>query len=279
MFFNYDSYGIVAIAFIVTGILIQSLYKSNALPNDSLVNTNSSLDSISKLDSNIQLDQLPNHSFVDASIQTANIQVEASIQTANTYVNTGMQTSSRMWLESIRNWITEILGSGTSNPNPQATGQYVDIGVQTNATSMWDTVKQWFLDVCSVRGSELSSMGHNKVAKWRNKLDDIQEVSLQDSESPLTTFRFGTDSPLQNLVDPNDSASNISEVVSESSLHVPSNSVYDIYNQEFFYESLNNVSNHIDYNYVINGATHTVLVIADKILTVDPNIIVNPFIC
>lgn len=47
-----------------------------------------------------------------------------------------MQTSARMWLESIRNWITEILGT-----NPQG-GQYVDVGVQTNAPSIWTTVKQ-----------------------------------------------------------------------------------------------------------------------------------------
>lgn len=184
-----------------------------------------------------------------------------------------MQTSSRMWLESIRNWITEIWGS----PNPQ----YVDVGVQTNAPSLWGSVKQWFLEVCSVRSSELSSMGENKVNKWRNNLEAIQEASIFDSESPLTIIRFGTDSPLQQLVNPDDSASNVSEIISESSLHVPSNSVYDIniYNQKFLYESLNNVSNYIDYNHVINGINHTVLVIGDKLLTVDPNIVINPFIC
>lgn len=56
-----------------------------------------------------------------------------------------------MWLESIRNWITEILGT---TPNPNSNPNYVDVGVQTNATSTWETVKQWFFEVCSVRGSE-----------------------------------------------------------------------------------------------------------------------------
>jgi hypothetical protein len=131
MFFNYVSFEIDAIAFVISGIFIHYFYNSkSALPNDSLVNTNSSINSISKLDSNIQLDNLPNHSYVDASVQTVNIQVEAGVQAANTYVNTGMQTSARMWLESIRNWITEILGI----PNPQ----YVDVGVQTNAPSLWN---------------------------------------------------------------------------------------------------------------------------------------------
>ena len=99
---------------------------------------------------------------------------------------------------------------------------YVDVGVQTNAISTWDTVKQWFLDVFSIRSSELSSMGHNQVDKWRTGLDPIQSVDLKDSESPLTILRFGTDSSLQNLVVPDDSASQISEVVSEA------DKIYDI---------------------------------------------------
>jgi hypothetical protein len=51
-------------------------------------------------------------------------------------------------------------------------------------------------------------------------------VSLQDSENTISP-RI-SNSTLHNLVDPNDSASNISEVISESSLQIPSNSVYDI---------------------------------------------------
>jgi hypothetical protein len=47
-------------------------------------------------------------------------------------------------------------------------------------------------------------------------------VDLKDSESPLTILRFGTDSSLQNLVVPDDSASQISEVVSEA------DKIYDI---------------------------------------------------
>lgn len=100
-----------------------------------------------------------------------------------------MQTSSRMWLESIKNWINQILGDShnTTNPNPQ----YVDVGVQTNDPSMWTTIKQWFLEVCRVRSSELSSKGQNKVSKWRNKLDSNQSIDLHDSESSLTTYKFG----------------------------------------------------------------------------------------
>jgi hypothetical protein len=165
MFFNYDLFEIVAIAFVVSGIFTTySFYNNSAsINNESLVNTLYN----SELSNNFTTTSTQ---LIDVGVQTeTNIQVEASIQAVNTYVNTGMQTSFRMWLESIRNWITEILDT-TTNP------QYKDVGVQTDAPSLWATVKQWFLDVCSVRSSELSSLSHNKVNKWRNKLDSVQDV-------------------------------------------------------------------------------------------------------
>jgi hypothetical protein len=74
-------------------------------------------------------------------------------------------------------------------------------------------------------------MGYNKVAKWRNKLDSDQSVDLHNSDSSLTTLKFGSDSELQNLVDPNDSASQISEVVSNSAPNINSSiRVYDMNN-------------------------------------------------
>lgn len=232
MFFNYDSFELFAVAFVVSGIFICSFYNSSTagpINNESLINTNSSLDSLSKLDSNIHNLPTASHNYADASIQTLNIQVEAGVQSANTYVNTGMQTSPRMWLESVKIWINDILG-GTPNPNPQ----YIDVGVQTNAPSLWGTVKQWFLEVCSIRGSDLTSMGYNKVTKWRNKLDSTQSVDLHDSESPLTNIGFETESTLQQLVAPDDSASNISEVISLSNLQevvsVSNVRIYDMNN-------------------------------------------------
>ena len=136
MLFNNDSMVVVS-AILVLGVFSYTFYNNifttvpnnpiinNGLNNESLINTNSSLDPLNELSSNLQ--------YVEASVQTANINVEASVQTANTYVNTGMQTSARMWLESIRNWITEILGTTSNTP---ATGQYVDVGVQTNTISL-----------------------------------------------------------------------------------------------------------------------------------------------
>lgn len=70
---------------------------------------------------------------------------------------------------------------------------YVDAAVQTNIPgSLWGTIKQWFLEVFSIRGSELSSIGNNKVDNWRTNLDSVQSVSLHNSESPLTPVASNT---------------------------------------------------------------------------------------
>jgi len=144
MLFNNDSILVVgSIIFIVAGIFIS--YKYNEFyvtgnKNESLVNT------LPKLYSDLQLAKLPSHSYTDVAVQASNINVEAGVQTANQYVNTGMQTSARMWLESLRNWIEDILSS-----SPQVSGQYVDVGVKTNNISTYQTVKNGFLEVCSIR--------------------------------------------------------------------------------------------------------------------------------
>jgi len=108
---------------------------------------------------------------------------------------------------------------GPNNPN------YVDVGVQTNVPgSLWGTIKQWFLDILSVRDSEFSSIGINKVENWKTNLDFIQSVDLHNSESLLSPQSNNT--YLEKLVDPNDSASNIGEVVFNVSA-VSTNDVID----------------------------------------------------
>jgi len=82
-------------------------------------------------------------------------------------------------------------------------------------------------------------MGYNKVDKWRNDLDTKQSVDLHDSDSPLTTNAFGSpnNSTLDQLIDPNDSASQISEVISESSLQ--NVRVYDMNNSKDVLDLMN----------------------------------------
>jgi len=111
-------------------------------------------------------------------------------------------------------------------------------------------------------------MGYKKVAKWRNNLDSDQSVDLHNSDSSLTTLKFGSDSELQNLVDPNDSASNISEVVSESNLQNLVDRVYDVTDPERLKNLLDDPSVYSYFDIIDN--THYIM--SDVILTVDPSI-------
>jgi hypothetical protein len=187
---------------------------------------------------------------------------------ASTHVNTGVQTSARMWLQTVKNWIDEILSTTHANPN------YVDVGVQASPVleqaSRWQSFKDWVLDCFSMRSSEYSSIGMRRVVKWRNKLDPNQSVDLHDSESPLTTLNFETESKLQNLVDPNDSASQVSEVISESALQTTSNIVgaYDInYLHELEFLNANETV-----NLQIIDNIHYAVLTGNHLLTVDPSI-------
>lgn len=138
---------------------------------------------------------------------------------------------------------------------------------------MWTTVKQWFLEVCSVRSSELSSMALGKVTKWRNNLDSIQSVNLHDSESPLDSTSALTNSSLQQLVNPDDSASQITEIVSESNLQTGSNIVYDITDKTVYNQIMENPAVY-EYFDIVDRIHY---VVGDTLLTVDPSIF-NSFI-
>jgi len=75
------------------------------------------------------------------------------------------------------------------------------------------------------------SLGEKKISKWMDKLDSIQSVTHHDSDFSLTTRSDITDNTLQQLVAPDDSASQISEVISESDLqNVVATRVYDMNN-------------------------------------------------
>jgi len=276
MFFNYDLFEIVAITFVVSGIFLYN-YTTTATLNsgNSLVNTLSNSESSNNLATTSQL--------IDVEVQT---EVIIPVESATTYVNTGMQTSARIWLESIKNWINEILSGGSPAISSHSGPGYVDVGVQTNdpTLSFWGQVKQWFLEVYSVRDSELSSIGENRINNWINKLDSVQEVSLHDSESSLTQFSLETDSPLQQLVNPDDSVSNISEVISESNLQI----VNEVLSEAVIPYNINDVEtyNHLlvlpDAKYstvLIDGVQQSFIILGDAILAINPAVMnLNLFI-
>jgi len=141
MFFNYDSFEIVTIALVISGIMIYSFYSSSFSftaqnNNESLVLTNSSLNSISNLDSNIQSDNIPFLVNVQAKVDTAHIQVDVKV----------------------------------------------------------------------------------KVEKKIDNLNSNQSIDHHDSESSLANVKIGINSILKNLVGPDDSGTNITEVISEANL-------------------------------------------------------------
>lgn len=126
-------------------------------------------------------------------------------------------------------------------------------------------LNKWFLDTFSVRSSKLGSLNPIRgVNNWRNELDSIQSIDIHDSEGPLTNIAFSSpnNSSLDKLIDPNDSASQISEVVSESILQNISNTaerVYDMSNRQDVLDLMNDPT----VAFGINGAYDP----ADDIIT------------
>jgi hypothetical protein len=127
LFFNYDSIPLVVTTVIIGGLFSFTIYSifttntstviSTVEPVESLVNTIPNLDSILLAESAYPLLQPNVLHKIDVGVQTeATAQVaDASVQAANTYVNAGIQTSARMWYETVKNWIMEILSMRSSN--------------------------------------------------------------------------------------------------------------------------------------------------------------------
>lgn len=121
MFFNYDSVvfsGFVGTGLFVGGLFTYSFYNLITTINkaESLVNTIPNLDSINLAESAYPILQPNVLHKIDVGVQTdATIQVaDASVQATNINVNTGIQTSARIWYETVKNWITELLSIRSS---------------------------------------------------------------------------------------------------------------------------------------------------------------------
>ncbi len=130
MLFNYDSmpsYGLVVTAILVGGLFTYTFYNiftttQSIQGKDSLINTTAQqiiLDSINELpESNYPILESNNLHKIDVGVQTSDIHVagvaDAGVQATNIHVNTGIQTSARMWYETVKNWITELLSINSS---------------------------------------------------------------------------------------------------------------------------------------------------------------------
>ena len=106
-------------------------------------------------------------------------------------------------------------------PEPgKLASQYIEAGVQTVNTpaSLWQSFKNWLIEAFSVNTSEIESIGMEGVNNWRNNLDSVQSVALHDSESSLDSV--SSNSTVQELLAPNDSASMVSGPVTEVATNV-----------------------------------------------------------
>jgi hypothetical protein len=146
---------------------------------------------------------------------------ESLVNTTASWSPTGpsLNSISELPVDNINNLPDAIADMGASGHSDQGVN-YVDIGVQTESKSLWLTFKTWLKDVFSVRDSDVGTFGHDGVDNWRNNLDSIQSVVHPDSESLLTTLGFNapSESTLENLVNPDDSISNVSDIISVSNV-------------------------------------------------------------
>ena len=126
------------------------------------------------------------------------------------------------------------------------------------------------LNAFSIRSSEINTIGYNNVQNWRAGLDSTQSVNHHDSESSLTNIAFGSsdNSTLNRLLNPNDSASQVNEVVSESPLQNVER-VYNVNDPEVFKNLLDEPS---VYSY-FDIADSVYYIMSDTLLTVDPSIV------
>jgi hypothetical protein len=151
MFFNNDLLFVVG-SILVGGIFTYSFYNNIFTTNnsESLVNTVPNIDSFNLAESSYPILQPNVLHKIDVGVQTeAPVQVaEASVQ-ATIHVDAGIQTSARIWYETVKNWITELL---------------------------------------SIRSSELQGVTPTevRVENWINNLDSTQLVSQNSMNSVVS---------------------------------------------------------------------------------------------
>lgn len=141
-------------------------------------------------------------SFSTYNIFTTQSINESLVNTVPNIVNVASQANSTIIPS--ENTIPIPIPDPTTVPTPQ----YVDVGVQTDVTSIWLTIKNWFMNAFSIGSTDVGSIGYNNVQNWRNNLDSVQEVSLHDSEGPLSSIVNTHESELV----PSESASNIGDI-------------------------------------------------------------------
>lgn len=255
MFFNTDSINqipfVVAAVIVVGGLFTYTCYNV-CFSTHTVAGMNKSL-----------VDTIPN--YVEAGVQTSNINVEAGVQAVN----------------------TNLLDTGV-----QASNLYVNTGMQTSARIWYQTVKNWIMEILSINSSEFQGDTPTEV-RVENWLDNLESTQLISTNSAQSVVSQG-----QGLIDPTDSASNIMEsVISSNSIPIqipnptplmvpaPQTSTGNIFldyaNSQTTWdigtrsEYFNTVSPQLNVELEVimdNGIQHMFAVINDVLLTVNPEI-------
>jgi hypothetical protein len=179
MLFNNDSMVVVSAIFVL-GVFSYTFYNIfTTVPNNPIINNGLNNESL--------VNTIPN--YVEAGVQTSNINVEVGVQAVN----------------------TNLLDTGV-----QASNLYVNTGMQTSAGIWYQTVKNWIMEILSMNSSEFQGVSPTdvRVENWINKLESTQLVSTNSAQNSIISG--------QDLIDPIDSASNIMEsAVSSNAIPIP----------------------------------------------------------
>ena len=194
MFFNNDLLFVVG-SVIVGGIFTYTFYNNIFTTNnsESLVNTLPNIDSMNLAESTYPVTQPNLLHKIDVGVQTeANVQVaDASVQAANTYVNAGMQTSARMWYETIKNWIMEILSMRSSEFQPNTP---TEVRVEDWLNNLENTQL--------VSQNSMNSVISNTPNNVGESVSNAEENILVEYANSQTKFDNGSRAEYFNIISP-----------------------------------------------------------------------------
>lgn len=133
----------------------------------------------------------------DVGVQTdATIQVaDASVQATNINVNTGMQTSARIWYETVKNWITELLSIRSSEFH--------------GATPTEIRVEKWLGNLDSTQlvsqnsmNSVISNTPINNLTNVGESVSNVGESILLEYAQSQTNFDISSRAEYFNVISP-----------------------------------------------------------------------------
>ena len=188
MFFNNDLLFVVG-SILVGGIFTYSFYNNIFTTNnsESLVNTIPNIDSFNLAESSYPILQPNVLHKIDVGVQTdptALAVVDSGVQATTIHVDTGIQTSTRMWYETVKNWITELLSMRSSE-------------LQGN-TPTEVRVENWIGNLDSIQLVSSNSM-NSVVSNNQSNLGD--NILLEYAQSQ-TNFDIGSRAEYFNIISP-----------------------------------------------------------------------------